>query len=93
MSSSQNTQAMMNSPRCGAKTRRGTPCRAPAVYGRQRCRMHGGADGSGAPAGNKNAVTKGFYTKEKVQEREEYRKELDQKLDALEKIKVQMLGK
>jgi hypothetical protein len=27
----------------GAKTRSGTPCRAPAVAGRRRCRMHGGA--------------------------------------------------
>ena len=30
-------------PRCGARTRSGCPCRAPAIRGRQRCRMHGGA--------------------------------------------------
>jgi hypothetical protein len=29
-------------PRCGAKTRRGTPCQGPAVHGKRRCRMHGG---------------------------------------------------
>lgn len=29
-------------PRCGALTRQKTPCRAPAVRGRRRCRMHGG---------------------------------------------------
>ncbi len=29
-------------PRCGAKTRRGTPCQAPAMPN-GRCRMHGGA--------------------------------------------------
>ena len=29
-------------PRCGAKTRRGPPCRARAVSGATRCRMHGG---------------------------------------------------
>jgi hypothetical protein len=29
-------------PRCGARTRGGCPCRAPAVRGRLRCRMHGG---------------------------------------------------
>ena len=46
--------------RCGARTRAGTPCRAPAVGGAGRCRMHGGA-GSGAPAGNRNAFTDGFY--------------------------------
>src|SRR5689334_3895121 len=36
------------SPRCGAKTRRGRKCRAPAMRNRRsgqytRCRMHGGA--------------------------------------------------
>jgi len=30
-----------NAPRCGAKTRNGTPCRAPAMAN-GRCRMHGG---------------------------------------------------
>ena len=30
------------SPRCGARTRAGRPCQSPAVFGRQRCRMHGG---------------------------------------------------
>src|SRR5689334_6148437 len=29
-------------PRCGAQTRRGTPCRGLAVRNRRRCRMHGG---------------------------------------------------
>ena len=29
-------------PLCGARTRKGTPCRARAVEGRQRCRLHGG---------------------------------------------------
>lgn len=31
-------------PRCGARSRRrdGAPCRAPAIRGRARCRMHGG---------------------------------------------------
>jgi len=36
------------SPRCGAKTRSGAPCRAPAMWSAKagaytRCRMHGGA--------------------------------------------------
>lgn len=30
-------------PRCGASTRSGCPCRAPALRGKLRCRMHGGA--------------------------------------------------
>lgn len=50
------------SPRCGACTRRGTPCAAPAVRGRARCRMHGGAAGSGAPRGNRNALKDGYHT-------------------------------
>lgn len=41
-------------PRCLARTRAGHPCQSPAVNGKRRCRMHGGANGSGAPAGNRN---------------------------------------
>ena len=52
------------SPRCGARTRQGSPCRSPAVKGRGRCRMHGGATGSGAQAGNRNALKHGRYTRE-----------------------------
>jgi hypothetical protein len=40
--------------RCGAKTRAGHPCRQAAVRERGRCRMHGGAKGSGGPRGNRN---------------------------------------
>ena len=40
--------------RCGAKTRSGQPCKNPIVTGRKRCRMHGGAKGSGAPSGSAN---------------------------------------
>ena len=29
-------------PRCGARTRQGTPCQGPAMRNRQRCRLHGG---------------------------------------------------
>jgi glucans biosynthesis protein len=31
--------------------------------------MHGGAQGSGAPAGNRNALRHGFYTAEAIAER------------------------
>jgi hypothetical protein len=53
---------MNHAPRCNARTRRGTPCQSPAVKGRKRCRMHGGADGIGAPRGNQNAFRHGRYT-------------------------------
>lgn len=59
-----NTGLMTRSRRCGARTRKGTPCQAPAVTGKARCRMHGGAAGSGAPKGNKNAFKHGLYTAE-----------------------------
>jgi hypothetical protein len=66
-----NTGPMLSSLRCGAKTRSGKPCQSPAVRDKKRCRMHGGAPGSGAPRGNKNAVKHGLYTKEaKAQRRE-----------------------
>ena len=32
-----------SAPRCGAKTRAGTPCRQAAMRGRLRCRIHGDA--------------------------------------------------
>lgn len=57
-----NTVPMHKAPRCGAKTRKGTPCQAPAVACKTRCRMHGGARGSGAPKGNQNALKYGHHT-------------------------------
>ena len=64
---------MLASQRCGAKTRSGKPCRSPAVTGKKRCRMHGGAPGSGAPKGNKNALKHGMYTREAIEERRQLR--------------------
>jgi hypothetical protein len=53
--------------RCGTRTRSGTPCRSPAVTGRRRCRMHGGAAGSGGPKGPRNGNYKhGQYTAEAI---------------------------
>lgn len=63
------TQAMQSALRCGAKTRSGKPCAAPAVTGRNRCRLHGGADGVGAPVGNTNALKHGRFTKKAIFER------------------------
>jgi uncharacterized protein YjcR len=33
--------------------------------------MHGGAPGSGAPRGNKNALKHGLYTREAIEERQQ----------------------
>ena len=68
-----NTGPMLASPRCGARTRSGALCNSPAVAEKKRCRMHGGAHGSGAPRGNKNALKHGAYTKLALQHREERR--------------------
>jgi uncharacterized protein YjcR len=43
------------------------------LSGRKRCRMHGGAPGSGAPRGNKNALKHGLYTREAIEERQQLR--------------------
>jgi hypothetical protein len=53
-----------SAPRCGAKTKHnnGSPCRCPAIRGKARCRIHGGAKGSGAPKHNHNALKNGLFT-------------------------------
>lgn len=66
-----NTDAMHSSLRCGATTRAGTACKSPAVGGKTRCRMHGGAEGSGAPLNNRNAFKHGLYTAQVIAHRRE----------------------
>ncbi len=56
---------------CLAKTRRGTLCQTAPVTGKKRCRMHGGAKGSGAPKGNQNAFKHGKYSEETITIRRE----------------------
>ena len=57
------------SPRCGARTRSGSPCQSPAMPN-GRCRMHGGKS-PGAPKGNRNALKHGRYTAEAIARRRE----------------------
>lgn len=64
-----NTAPMLSSRRCGAKTRSGKCCMSPAVHDKTRCRMHGGAPGSGAPVGNQNALKHGLFRKAAIDER------------------------
>jgi hypothetical protein len=62
---SDETGAVSPPGRCGARTRSGEPCKSAPVTGRRRCRMHGGAAGSGAPTGARNGNFRhGRYTKE-----------------------------
>jgi hypothetical protein len=62
---------MNRAPRCGARTCSGKPCRSPAVLGKTRCRMHGGAPESGARLGNQSALKHGSYTAEAIARRRE----------------------
>ena len=68
-----NTGPMLASPRCGAKARCGGACRSAAVHGKKRCRMHGGARGSGAPTANQNAHKHGLFTRDAIAERRRIR--------------------
>jgi len=60
---------MHRSPRCGARTRAGSPCRSPAMPN-GRCRLHGGLS-PGAPKGNRNALKHGRYTAAAIASRRE----------------------
>ena len=82
-----NTAPMLSSPRCGARTRSGEPCKSPAVKGKSRCRMHGGAPGSGAPRGNKNALKHGQYTREALAVYRQVRALIRQSLELMQKLK------
>lgn len=82
-----NTGPMLASPRCGARTRDGGTCRAPAARGKQRCRMHGGARSCGAPRENQNARTHGLFTRAAIAEREQLRLLLDEAQGLLRKLK------
>jgi hypothetical protein len=60
-----NALRLRQARRCGARTRSGSTCRSPAVSGKTRCRMHGGATGSGGPLGERNGNYRhGRYTKD-----------------------------
>jgi uncharacterized protein YjcR len=59
---------------------------SPAVKGKNRCRMHGGAPGSGAPKGNKNALKHGNYTEEAITERRRVRELIKLSRELLNKI-------
>jgi hypothetical protein len=81
-----NSGPMLASPRCGAETRSGGLCRSPAVHGKKRCRMHGGAQGSGAPRANQNARKHGLFTREVIAERSQIRALLGEAQKLLEEM-------
>ena len=48
--------------------------------------MHGGAKGSGAPKGNRNALKHGFYTRASEEERAKVRKDMKALQETLDQI-------
>src|SRR6266849_125542 len=59
----------------------------PAVRGKRRCRMHGGAPGSGAPRGNQNARRHGLFTKVAIAERKQIQAMLGEARKLLQAMK------
>ncbi|MFO1075871.1 MAG: hypothetical protein U1E17_24835 [Geminicoccaceae bacterium] len=56
------------------------------MQGRKRCRMHGGAPGSGARTGNRNALKHGGYTLEQIEFRRAMRELLRKSAEKLELV-------
>src|SRR6266481_7101842 len=57
---------------CGARTKSGKPCRSPATK-KGRCRLHGGASGSGGPPGKRNGQYRhGERTKAAIAEQRKF---------------------
>ncbi len=75
---------MHQSPRCGARTRSGSPCRSPAVKGKRRCRMHGAY--AGPPKGNRNAWKHGGRSGEMLRLRRQVRELLRESRELVEKV-------
>ncbi|MHB0770528.1 HGGxSTG domain-containing protein [Bradyrhizobium sp. 5.13L] len=78
---------MWASPRCGARTRGGHACQAPAMRGKTRCRMHGGGRGCGAPKGNFNARKHGRFAQDSIAERRQVQDLLDEAWKLLREMK------
>ncbi len=86
-----------NAPRCGAKTRKGTTCRAPAMAN-GRCRMHGGkSTGPRTPEGlersRKANFKYGFYSAELLEERKFIRQLLRNSRETLEQVEKKIESK
>jgi glucans biosynthesis protein len=65
-------QQFQKARQCGARTRSGKPCRSPATK-KGRCRLHGGANGSGGPPGERNGQYRhGERTKAAIAERQKF---------------------
>ena len=82
----------MTAPRCGAKTRRGTQCRSPAMPN-GRCRMHGGTSpGPRTAAGieriRRAVIKHGWYSAETLAQRSAIAKGLKDAREVLARIRA-----
>lgn len=80
----------MNAPRCGAKTRSGTPCKGPAMAN-GRCRMHGGKSTGprtleGLERSRKAHYRHGFYSADMIKERRFLRRMLRSSRELIEQM-------
>ena len=80
----------MSAPRCGARTRRGVPCRGPAMAN-GRCRMHGGkSTGPRTPQGlealRKAHLKHGYYSAESIALRRYLRMLMADSRETLEEV-------
>ena len=57
------------------------------MSGRKRCRMHGGAPGSGAPTANHNARKHGLFTRDAIAERRQIQTLLSEARRKLDEMK------
>jgi hypothetical protein len=72
-----------NAPRCGAKTRAGTPCQCPAMRGKRRCYLHGGkSTGPRTPEGLERSRKARWKHGRETAERRAKRKEARARLKA-----------
>jgi len=86
----------MNAPRCGAKTRKGTPCKGPAMVN-GRCRLHGGkSTGPRTPEGlarsRKANFKHGRYSAEAIAQRRYMQQLLLNCRETLEQVEKSVEG-
>ena len=85
--------AFMRAPRCGAKTRKGISCRAPAMRN-GRCRLHGGKSSGprtteGIEKIRQAHLKHGLYTKDVIASRKEFSNLLRQLRETIKETESQ----
>jgi hypothetical protein len=73
---------MNRAPRCGARNRAGHPCKAPALRGKRRCRLHGGWSPGAPPGPDHHHYKSGRYSRE-TKELGRYFRSLAKEVDVL----------